>query len=60
MRRGITENLLNKQNAHGDIIGLEVIELSKLNKEDMKKLPEEVKVLLRESASRLAIVSHPH
>lgn len=56
----ITENLVSKHNRSGETIGFEVITLSKLNNEDMRKMPEEARRLLKESANRLSIVSHPH
>ncbi|MHB2036530.1 MAG: DUF2283 domain-containing protein [Nitrososphaerales archaeon] len=56
----VTDNLVGKYNQQGDVIGFEVIQLSKLNNEDMKKMPEEVSVLLKQSATRLSIVAHPH
>jgi len=56
----ITENLVSKRNRRGEIIGFEIITLGKLNNEDMRKLPEEARVLLKESANRLSIVSRPH
>ena len=56
----VTDNLVGKYNAQGNVIGYEVIQLSKLNNEDMKKMPEEVRVLLKQSATRLSIVAHPH
>ena len=56
----ITEKLVSKRNGRGETIGFEIITLSKLKNEDMRKMPEEAKVLLKESATRLAIVSRPH
>jgi uncharacterized protein YuzE len=56
----ITENLVSKYNRSGETIGFEVISLSKLNNEDMKKMPKVARRLLKESANRLSIVSHPH
>ena len=53
----ITENLLTKLDADGNIIGFEVIELSKMNNEDMKKMPHEVRALIKESAERLSKVA---
>jgi uncharacterized protein YuzE len=55
----MTDNLVSKLDTNGNIIGFEVIELSKLNNQDMKKMPKEVRDLLKESADRLSIVSHP-
>lgn len=56
----ITENLVSKRNRRGEIIGFEIISLGKLNNEDMKKMPEEARAILKESANRLSIVSHPN
>ncbi len=56
----ITENLVSKRNSRGEIIGFEIISLGKLNNEDMKKMPEEARAILKESANRLSIVSHPN
>lgn len=56
----VTDNLVSKYNAQGNVIGFEVIQLSRLNNEDMKRMPEEVRVLLMQSATRLSIVAHPH
>jgi uncharacterized protein YuzE len=56
----ITENLVSKRNRLGEIIGFEIIALGKLNSEDMRKLPEEARVLLKESANRFSIISRPH
>ncbi len=56
----ITENLVGKRNRRGEIIGFEIISLGKLNSQDMRKMPAEVRVLLKESAHRLSIVSRPH
>ena len=55
----ITDNLVGKHNAQDDVIGYEVIALSKLNNEDMKKMPAEVRIMLKQSAARLSIVTHP-
>lgn len=55
----LTENLVTKYNADEQIIGFEVIELSKLKNEDMERLPREVRDLLKESVNRLSIISHP-
>lgn len=52
----ITENVVRKHNRHGDIVGFEIVSVSKLNSEDMKKMPAEARSLLRESATKLAIV----
>jgi uncharacterized protein YuzE len=43
----ITENLISKQNESGEVIGFEIIELSKLNKEDMSKMPVRIRSLLK-------------
>lgn len=56
----LTENLVSKRNRQRGNIGFEIITLSKLNSEDIRKMPEEARVLLKESANRLAIVSRPH
>ena len=56
----LTENLVGKRNRRGEVVGFEVITLSKLNSEDMRKMPEEARLLLKESATRLAVVSRPH
>lgn len=56
----ITENLISKRNRRGETIGFEIITLGKLNSEDMRKMPEAARVLLKESATRLSIVTHPH
>jgi uncharacterized protein YuzE len=56
----LTENLVSKRNRRGAIIGFEIITLGKLNSEDMRKMPKEARVLLKESANRLSIVSRPH
>jgi uncharacterized protein YuzE len=56
----ITENLVSKRNRRGAIIGFEIITLSKLNSEDMRKMPANARALLKESANRLSIVSRPH
>jgi uncharacterized protein YuzE len=56
----VTENLVSKRNHRGETIGFEIITLSKLSNEDMKKMPEEVRVLLKESATRLARASRPN
>ena len=56
----ITENLVGKRNRHGEVIGFEIIALRRLNSEDMRKLPEAARALLKESAARLSIVRHPH
>ena len=56
----ITENLVSKRNRRGEVIGFEIITLGKLNSEDMRRLPEEARALLKESATRLSIVEHPH
>jgi len=55
----ITDNLVGKHNARDDIIGYEVIALSKLNNEDMKKMSAEVRAMLKQSVTRLSIVTHP-
>ena len=55
----ITENLISKQNEKGDVIGFEILEVSKLNKEDMSKMPEQVRSLLKRSVDKLSIVSNP-
>ena len=54
-----TDNLVIKYNSREEIIGFEIIELSKLNLEDMNNMPKEVTEMLRESADRLSIVRHP-
>jgi uncharacterized protein YuzE len=54
-----TENVVIKYNSHEEIIGFEIIELSKLDNEDVRKLPKEIVDLIKESANRLSIVSHP-
>lgn len=56
----VTENLISKRNNRGETIGFEIITLSKLNAEDMKKMPEEARSLLKESATRLSIITRPH
>ena len=56
----ITENLVSKRNNRGETIGFEIITLGKLNTEDMRKMPEEARVLLKESVTRLSVVSRPH
>jgi uncharacterized protein YuzE len=56
----VTENLVSKRNRRGAIIGFEIITLGKLSSEDMRKMPEEARFLLKESASRLSVVSRPH
>jgi len=56
----VTANLVSKRNRRGETIGFEIITLSKLNSEDMKKMPEEARALLKESATKLAIVSRPN
>jgi uncharacterized protein YuzE len=56
----VTDNLVSKRNRRGETIGFEIIILSKLNNEDMRKMPEEARALLKESANRLSIVSRPH
>jgi hypothetical protein len=53
----LTDNLVSKLNAREDVISFEVIAFFKLNNEDMKKMPEEVRVLLKESATRLSVVT---
>jgi len=55
-----TENLVSKRNRRGEIIGFEIITLGKLNSEDMRKMPANARALLKESANRFSIVSHPH
>lgn len=55
----MTENLVSKRNSRGEIIGFEIIALSKLNNEDMRKMPKDAIALLKESANRLSIVSRP-
>lgn len=52
----ITENVVRKHNRHGDVVGFEIVSVSKLNSEDMKKMPAEARSLPRESATRLAVV----
>ncbi|MBI4257627.1 MAG: hypothetical protein HY619_01605 [Thaumarchaeota archaeon] len=56
----VTENLVAKRNKHGDTIGFEIITLSRLTNEDIRKMPQEARVLLKQSATRLSIVSHLH
>lgn len=56
----ITENLIGKRNNRDETVGFEIITLSKLNAEDMRKMPEEVRALLKESANRLSIISRPN
>lgn len=56
----VTENLVSKRNDRGETIGFEIISLSKLNAEDMNKMPEEARGLLKESATRLSIITRPH
>ncbi len=56
----VTENLVSKRNRRGDTIGFEIITLGKLSNEDVRKMPEEARTLLKVSATRLAIVSRPH
>jgi hypothetical protein len=53
----LTENLVSKRNTRGEAIGFEIITLNKFNAEDLRKMPEKARVMLRESASRLSIVS---
>jgi hypothetical protein len=53
----LTENLVSKHNTRGDTIGLEIITLNKLNAEDMKKMPPNARTILKDSATRLSIVS---
>jgi uncharacterized protein YuzE len=55
----ITENLISKQNESGEVIGFEIIELSKLNKEDMSKMPVRIRSLLKRTVDKLSIVSNP-
>lgn len=55
----LTENLISKRGRRGETIGFEIIALGRLNSEDMKRMPEEARVLLKQSVSRLSIVSHP-
>jgi uncharacterized protein YuzE len=55
----LTENVISKLDAKGNILGFEIIQLSKLDAEDMKKMPEEVRDLLRQSANRLSTVVKP-
>jgi uncharacterized protein YuzE len=52
----LTENLVSKLNSHGGVIGYEIIQLSRVNNEDMKKLPREVRSLLKESAKRFSVL----
>lgn len=56
----ITENIVGKRIRRGEIIGFEIITLGKLNSEDMRKMPQEARALLKQSANRLSIVSRPH
>jgi hypothetical protein len=53
----LTENLVGKHNAGGETIGFEIISLDKLDAEDMKKMPAKARAVLKESASRLSVVS---
>jgi uncharacterized protein YuzE len=52
----LTENLVSKLDSNGTILGFEIIQLSKLNEEDLKKMPRGVKDLLKQSADRLSLV----
>jgi uncharacterized protein YuzE len=54
-----TENIVIKYDSREEIIGFEIIELSRLDREDVRKLPEEIVNLIKESANRLSVVSHP-
>jgi hypothetical protein len=53
----LTENLVSKRNIQGEAIGFEIITLNKFNSEDLKKMPEKARLMLRESAARLSIAS---
>ena len=52
----ITENVVRKHNRRGDVVGFEIVSVSKLNGKDMKKMPAEARSLLRESVAKLAVV----
>lgn len=52
-----TENLVGKRNRRGQIIGFEIITLSKLTDEDMRSMSEEARALLKESANRFSILT---
>ncbi len=52
----LTENLVRKHDSSGETIGFEILSLSRLDKEDMRRLPREAKKLLEDSISRLSII----
>ncbi len=53
----LTENLVGKRNTRGETIGFEIITLKKFNAEDMRKMPERARAILKESAARLSVAS---
>jgi uncharacterized protein YuzE len=52
-----TDNLVIKYNSREEVIGFEIIELSRLDNEDISKIPKEIVELLKESANRLSIAT---
>ena len=49
------ENVVNKSDRRGEVIRFEITSIGKLNGEDMRRLPEEARNLLKESATGLAV-----
>lgn len=52
----LTQNVLAKLDRKGRIVGVEIVELEALNREDIEALPFEAKRLLHHLARRLAEV----
>jgi len=50
----ISDNLVLKLDTNNKVIGVEVLSLSKLNEEDLAKLPKEVKETLISSLRKIA------
>jgi len=53
----LTENVLAKLDRGGRLVGVEIVELEALTREDLKALPQEARRLLRRLAHRLTEVA---
>ena len=55
----LTENLISKLDENENIIGFEIVQLSRLSQEDLKKMPKKVRDLLKKSVDKLSVVKNP-
>jgi uncharacterized protein YuzE len=53
----LSENLIIKLNSKGEVVGLEIISLSKLEKQDLENLPPKLKETLLASLKKISTQS---